>query len=100
MSEQTQEIRKGFNPIALTVTLLVLAFIVFSVFRYFPNVHMLVSITLYFIIDIGFIVAMILGIKTKDKPIMVFSIISNSIFFVLLSLFTFLLLVAYGIGGP
>ncbi|MDN4603934.1 MULTISPECIES: hypothetical protein [Paenibacillus] len=100
MSEQTQGTRKGINPILLTVLLVVASIVILMVGRQFPNSNLWVWIILYLIIDIGFIVSMILGIKTKDKPLMVFSILSNTVFFILLSIWIFLLALANGISEP
>ncbi|WP_394556523.1 hypothetical protein [Priestia aryabhattai] len=44
--------------------------------------------------------ALVLGIRTKKPSVMWFSIITNSIFFVLLSALMFLLAIANGISEP
>jgi cation transporter-like permease len=75
-------IPKGIKPILLTGILLAAAFVVF------------------FAIDIGFIVALVLGVRTKKPSVVWFSIIANSIFFVLLSGVMFLLAIANGISEP
>ncbi|PFD96415.1 hypothetical protein COE15_06060 [Bacillus cereus] len=95
-----RESRKIATPILWTISLLVATLLVFVITRLYPNTNLQISIVLFSIIDIGFIVALILGIKTKNASIMIFSVISNGIFFILLSIFIFLLLVANGISEP
>ncbi|MGN7397997.1 hypothetical protein [Peribacillus frigoritolerans] len=84
----------------LTVTLVIAALLVLFIGRSFPNSDLRISIGLFFLIDIGFIVAMILGIKTKQFGIRVFILISNGLFFVALTFFNFALALAYGVSGP
>ncbi|WP_350301319.1 hypothetical protein [Peribacillus frigoritolerans] len=87
-------------PMILTVVLVIAALLVFYIGRFFPNSDLRIPIFLFFIIDIGFLVALILGIKTKQFGIRVISVISNSIFFIALTLFTLALTLAYGISEP
>ncbi|WP_421085519.1 hypothetical protein ACN5XJ_17335 [Priestia sp. MF3] len=75
-------VSKENKPIVLTIILLAAAFVVF------------------FAIDVGFIVALVLGVRTKKPSVVWFSIITNSIFFVLLSALMFLLAIANGISEP
>lgn len=100
MRNQIRENQNEVKPIILTVLLIVTALIILFVMRQFPNTDLWISIVLYVIIDIGFLIAMFLGIKTKKMPIIIFSVISNSIFFLLLSIFIFFLAIANGISEP
>lgn len=100
MEKQIQENKSEVKPIILTVILVVTALIILFVMRQFPNTDLWISIILYVIIDIGFLIAMFLGIKTRKMPIIMFSVISNSIFFLLLSVFIFFLAIANGISEP
>lgn len=94
--------QKEFYPIILTLVLFLVALLVFFVFngRIFPNINLWIPIFLYFLIDVGFIVSLILGIKSKNKTVKVFSILSNIAFMIPLSIWLFLLLLANGISEP
>ncbi|MCM3643866.1 hypothetical protein V7Z47_22320 [Priestia megaterium] len=99
---------KENKSIVLTVILLVAAFVVFFANRLLPQNSVFPSETgdltillwLFFAIDVGFIVALVLGIRTKKPSVVWFSIIANSIFFVLLSGLIFLLAIANSISEP
>ncbi|PFK31466.1 hypothetical protein COI93_20800 [Bacillus cereus] len=100
MENNIRESKKIAKPIIWTISLLIATLLVFVTTRLYPNTDLRISIILLTIIDIGFIVALVLGIKTKNTSIMIFSIMSNGIFFILLSVFIFLLLLANGISEP
>ncbi|KNH20638.1 hypothetical protein ACS78_17550 [Priestia megaterium] len=101
-------ISKESKPILLTIMLLAAAFVVFFANRLLPQNSIFPSETgdltillwLFLAIDIGFIVALVLGVRTKKPSVVWFSIIANSIFFVLLSGLIFLLAIANGISEP
>ena len=95
-------LKKQFYPIILTLVLFLVALLVFFVFngRIFPNINLWIPIFLYILIDVGFIVSLILGIKSKNKTVKVFSILSNIAFMIPLSIWLFLLLLANGISEP
>ncbi|GAB1765330.1 hypothetical protein [Priestia megaterium] len=101
-------VSKENKPILLTVILLAAAFVVFLANRLLPQNSIFPSETgdltiplwLFFAIDVGFIVALVLGVRTKKQSVVWFSIIANSIFFVLLSGLMFLLAIANGISEP
>lgn len=90
--------KKAAVPLIMAVVLLVAALLVFSIGRWIPDLR--ISILLFSLIDIGFLVAMIMGTKIYQFGFRVISVISNGIFFVALTLFTLALTLAYGIGGP
>ncbi|MEN1938576.1 hypothetical protein AAIE21_24285 [Paenibacillus sp. 102] len=98
MENNMRESKTIAKPILWTISLLIATLFVFVTSRLYPNTDLRISIVLLTVIDIGFIVALILGIKTKNASIMIFSVISNGIFFILLSIYIFLLLVANGIS--
>ncbi|MEY8348854.1 hypothetical protein AALF16_11210 [Bacillus cereus] len=100
MENNIQESKKVAKPILWTIVLLIATLFIFIITRLYPNIDLRISIILLTLIDIGFIVALVLGIKTKNASIMIFSIISNGIFFILLSIIIFLLLLANGISEP
>ncbi|MCK2000497.1 hypothetical protein MZM54_03700 [[Brevibacterium] frigoritolerans] len=100
MEIQKEDNKQAAIPLIMTVVLVIAALLVFFIGRYVQNVDLRISIFLFSLIDIGFLVAMFLGIKTKQYSIRVISVISNGLLFVALALFTFALTLAYGIGGP
>ncbi|MED4237423.1 hypothetical protein [Priestia megaterium] len=101
-------IPKENKPILLTVILMAAAFVVFFADWIFPSNSIFpnrsgdltIPLWLFFAIDVGFIVALVLGVRTKKPSVVWFSIIANSIFFVLLSVLIFLLAIANGISEP
>lgn len=84
----------------LTIVLVLAALLVLFIGRSVQNLDLRIAIFLFSLIDIGFLVAMILGTKTKQFGIRVLSVISNGIFFIALTLFTLALALAYGISEP
>ncbi|MGG4264780.1 hypothetical protein [Peribacillus simplex] len=98
MGEHIKGNQKEAKPMILTIALVIAALLLFSMGRLFQNVDLWITILLFLLIDIGFIVAMILGIRTRRGSIILISVISNGIFFILLSFFIFLLALANGIS--
>ncbi|TRZ38480.1 hypothetical protein CEQ21_24130 [Niallia circulans] len=88
------------NPLVLTVALIIAAFLVLVLSRVIQNINLWVVIVIYFLIDIGFIVAMVIGIRTKIKPVVIISILGNSVLFVFMTIFVLLLTLAMGISEP
>lgn len=99
MKGEIQGNRSESKPIILTGVLLVAALLIFYTANTIQNVNLSIGVVLYSLIDIGFLVAMFLGIKTKNKSIMIFSIIVNSFLFVTLLAIIYLSLIAIGISG-
>lgn len=89
---------KTIKPIILTMVLLIAALLVFFIPRLFPGTSLWVGIILFFIIDVGFIVAFVLGMKSKQRSVKVFSIIINGLLFIFLSAIIYLLLLANSIA--
>lgn len=89
---------KEYMPVILTAILFILSFLVFGVVRLFPNMDLVVGISLLAVIDMGFIVALIMGVKSKKAPVIAFSIIANTIFFLGVTAFIYLLMIANGIS--
>ncbi|MDD9795686.1 hypothetical protein [Priestia megaterium] len=100
MNSQIQKEQKVGKPIVLTVCLIVATIVVFLISRTFPNMDLWISIVLLSIIDIGFIISLILGVRTKKTSVVWFSILANGVFFILLTILIFLLAVANGISEP
>ncbi|CAM4287392.1 hypothetical protein BAMA_04085 [Bacillus manliponensis] len=89
---------KTIKPIILTMVLLIAALLVFFIPRLFPGTSLWVGIILFFIIDVGFIVAFVLGMKSKQRSVKVFSIIINGLLFIFLSAIIYLLLLVNSIA--
>ena len=100
MRTQVQEGQKEAKPIILTMILAIAALAVLLIFRQFPNANFWVSMSLYLLIDVGFLIVMLLGIRTKKMGIIIFSVLANGAFFVLLSAFIYLLLLGHGVSEP
>ena len=100
METRTQGTFTEAKPIVLTLSLVLASISVLVIGWALPNMNFWVYFFFYGLIDLGFILAMILGIRTKNKPVMVFSVIANGIFFAALSGFIFLLLLGHGISEP
>lgn len=100
METRTQETFTEAKPIVLTLSLVLAAIVVLVMSWQLPEINFWVYFFVYGLIDFGFILVMILGIRTKNKLVIVFSIIANSIFFAALSSFIFLLLLGHGISEP
>ncbi|MGG0287629.1 hypothetical protein ABEY41_21480 [Peribacillus butanolivorans] len=100
MDHSIQENKNAAKPMMLTIALVLAGILLFTIRGIFQNVDLWIPNTLFLLIDIGFIVAMIMGIRTRRSSIILFSVISNGIFFILLSFFIFLLALANGISEP
>ena len=76
-----------------------MALFIFFVYRS-PNLNLWNLIFLYILIDIGFLVSLILGAKSKISAVKVFSILSNMALMIPLSILIYLLLLANGMSEP
>lgn len=90
---------KDFFPILLTFVLFLMALFIFFVYRS-PNLNLWNLIFLYILIDIGFMVSLILGAKSKISAVKVFCILSNMALMIPLSILIYLLLLANGMSEP
>jgi|SRR5690625_1257166 len=83
---------KESKPIFLISVLFILAII----FLYLPmtsnETSLWVDIAFFAILNVGFLVAAILGVKTKNKSIILFSILMNSAFIMIGMFITFIYL--------
>lgn len=95
-----QEGKQMAKAMILTIVLVVLGLVIFMIGREFPNSNLWIMITLLLLVDIVFIVAMILGIRTKNSSVIIVSVITNGMFFLLLTLFLFFLTLANGLSEP
>lgn len=96
MESELQVIRKESRPIIFTLILVIATFVVFFISRFVNEPYLTICLWLFALIDIGFIVSMVMGIRTKKINIIILSVIVNSLCFVILTIF--LLLVSFGIG--
>jgi len=96
MESELQVIRKESRPIIFTLILVIATFAVFFISRFVNEPYLTICLWLFALIDIGFIVSMVMGIRTKKANIIILSVIVNSLCFVILTIF--LLLVSFGIG--
>lgn len=90
---------KEFYPIILTLVLFIIALLVFFICRLFPNSSLWIPICFY-MIDVGFVISLILGARSKEISFKLFSILSNVILIIPLSIVLYLLLLANGISEP
>ncbi|MEZ0481413.1 hypothetical protein [Planococcus sp. SSTMD024] len=88
------------KPIVLTLSLVLASILVLVIGWQLPNMNFWVYFFVYGLIDLGFLLAIVVGIRTKNKPIIFFSVITNGIFFTALSGFIFLLLLGHSISEP
>lgn len=100
MDDSFKNKKKDGKPIFLTLILLMAAIVFLMIIRQIQNVNLWVVVIFYSMIDMGFLVAMIWGIRTKNKPIVVLSVLLNGVLFIVGAVFTYLLLMAIAIGGP
>ena len=87
---------KDFYPIILTLILLLVSFSVFFFFR--GPINLWIPISMYALLDVGFIVSLVLGIKSKHPTVKMFSILANILCIIPVSIVLFLLLLANGIS--
>ncbi|WP_042351383.1 hypothetical protein [Bacillus massiliigorillae] len=90
---------KEYLPIILPFILVLLGITFLLTIRMYPNLHFGLVVLVYAILDIGFIFALILSFTSKLRSMKIISILTNSVLFVVSSIWTFLLFAAYGIGG-
>ncbi|MEZ0118197.1 UNVERIFIED_ORG: putative membrane channel-forming protein YqfA (hemolysin III family) [Heyndrickxia coagulans] len=100
MGDSFKNKKKDGKPIFLTLILLMAAIVFLMIIRQIQNVNLWVVVIFYSMIDMGFLVAMIWGIRTKNKPVVVLSVLLNGVLFIVGAVFTYLLLMAIAIGGP
>jgi hypothetical protein len=92
--------RSETRPVILTGVLVVAALLIFFIASTIGKVNLSVGMVLYSLIDIGFLLAMYLGVRTKNKPIIVFSLIVNGILFLVVLAMIYLMAIANGISEP
>jgi hypothetical protein len=102
MSNEIQMRKKQAIPILMTVSLVIAEIVFYFMPWYFPNTNfeLIAGIVmgLSLLIDIGFLIAMFLGIKTKKTLIVWFSVTVNGILFIIVSAFIYVLTFTVGIS--
>ncbi|MGX1265427.1 glucan phosphoethanolaminetransferase (alkaline phosphatase superfamily) [Rossellomorea marisflavi] len=91
--------KRSLQAVSLTAVLLVASIIVFPVAK-LVKADLWLPITLFAIVDAGFVFALILGVKSNRRFVKVFSLLANGTFIVATSFMIYLLLIANGISEP
>jgi len=73
---------KSILSIVLTCALLIAAIVFLSFPELTQGVSLWIDVMFFSFLNVGLIVALVIGIKTKNKSVMLFSIIINSALFV------------------
>lgn len=88
---------KEFGSIILT-----LAFFLTSLFGLLlskvAGFHLWIPISFYILLDIGYVISLIVGLRSTNRIVKIFSVVSNILFIIPTSLILFLLLFAQGIS--
>ncbi|AYV66320.1 MULTISPECIES: hypothetical protein [Niallia] len=92
-----QKNKKEFISIILTLFLFLASIAVFLFVRG-SNLTLWIPISLYLLIDLGLLVSLIIGVQSKNKNIKIFSILSNIILLIPITIWTYFLLLANGIS--
>ncbi len=99
-SHQDNLNKKSYLSILLTFILVLITIAQFFISKSFPNMSLNISIIILLLVDLGFIVSLVLGLRSKIKGIAIFSVLANSTLFILLSILIFLLAFSNGISEP
>src|SRR5690625_2803246 len=83
---------KDSKSIFLTFFLLFFGIVFLSMQSAAKGISLWVDVAFFTIINIGFLVALILGVRTKNKSIMLFSVLLNSAFLTIGMLFIYMYL--------
>ncbi|PAD89414.1 hypothetical protein CHH55_03165 [Niallia circulans] len=93
----SQKNKKEFISLILTLFLFLASIAVFLFVRR-SNLTLWIPISLYLLIDLGLLVSLIIGIQSNNKSIKIFSILSNIILMIPITIWTYFLLLANGIS--
>lgn len=101
MKSDFQYSRSEAKPVILTTVLIIGVFFVFFSIRMVQSeLYLTISLWLFALIDIGFIISMIMGIRTKKIIIVLFSIMANGLLFAVLTVFLLFVCFALGFSEP
>ncbi|WP_393964810.1 hypothetical protein [Exiguobacterium sp. S22-S28] len=94
--------KQTYFPVFLTLGLLLFNMLTSYLLsgRFFPNLSLWVPIGLNILVGLGYIVSLVLGLRSTNNYVKWFSIFANIAFLLSLSVITFLLLLANGISEP
>ena len=94
--------KQTYFPVFLTLGLLLSNMLTSYLLsgRFFPNLSLWVPIGLNILVGLGYIVSLVLGIRSTNNYVKWFSVFANIAFLLSLSVITFLLLLANGISEP
>ncbi|GLI86623.1 hypothetical protein ANABIO32_44560 [Rossellomorea marisflavi] len=91
--------KRSLQAVSLTAVLLVAAILVFPIGK-LVKADLWLPITLFALIDAGFILALFMGIRSQQRFVKLFSILANGVFIIVTSFMIYLLLIANGISEP
>ena len=94
--------KQTYFPVFLTLGLLLFNMLTSYLLsgRFFPNLSLWVPIGLNVLVELGYIVSLVLGLRSTNNYVKWFSVFANIAFLLSLSVITFLLLLANGISEP
>ncbi|OAN10678.1 hypothetical protein [Exiguobacterium undae] len=94
--------KQTYFPVFLTLGLLLFNMLTSYLLsgRFFPNLSLWVPISLNILVGLGYIVSLVLGLRSTNNYVKWFSVFANIAFLLSLSVITFLLLLANGISEP
>lgn len=94
--------KQTYLPVFLTLGLLLFNMLTSYLLsgRFFPNLSLWVPISLNVLVGLGYIVSLVLGLRSTNNYVKWFSMLANTAFLLSLSVITFLLLLANGISEP
>lgn len=94
--------KQTYFPVFLTLGLLLFNMLTSYLLsgRFFPNLSLWVPIGLNILVGLGYIVSLVLGLRSTNNNVKWFSVFANIAFLLSLSVITFLLLLANGISEP
>ncbi|TYO71314.1 hypothetical protein [Rossellomorea marisflavi] len=89
--------KRSLQAVSLTAVLLVASILVFPI-RKLVKADLWLPITLFALIDAGFILALFMGMRSPQRFVKLFSILANGVFIIVTSFMIYLLLIANGIS--
>lgn len=94
--------KQTYFPVFLTLGLLLFNMLTSYLLsgRFFPNLSLWMPIGLNILVGLGYIVSLVLGLRSTNNYVKWFSVFANIAFLLSLSVITFLLLLANGISEP
>lgn len=93
---------KEYRSLVLTFILLIVSLLLFFGLngRTFPNMSLWVPISLYSLVNVGYIISLVIALRSKNTVIKTFSLLANLMLLLPLVIWVYLLLLANGISEP